>query len=84
MLKIEFVEDGSKNAIGKPAATILPTGTTLNDAKNIISSAFLDQNPSMREHTVVGIEWFGVSVDDKVLDGIRHAETVVAVMQENK
>lgn len=79
MLKIVFVEDGSNNVIGKPAAAFFPTGTPLNDAKNIISSA-----SSMQPCEVVRIEWQGVPLNDALLDGVRHGETVVAVMQKQR
>lgn len=81
-LKVIFVEDGSRKEIGGPGMAVILPGTLLNDAKNIISSAFAARNPSMQERAVIGIEWEGVSIiHDAELEGVQHRDTVVAVIQ---
>jgi hypothetical protein len=75
------VEDGSRKEIGGPGVVVVPLRTPLHDAKNIISSEFLEQNPSMQGY-VIGIEWEGVPLQRNVqFDRVQHRDTVVAVIQ---
>ncbi len=82
MFKVVFAELDSKNKIGDPGMAVVPPGTPLNDAKDIISSVFLERNPSMQGRAVIAIEWEGIVIQqDKELDGVSHRDTVVALIK---
>jgi hypothetical protein len=77
-----YVEDGSRKEICGPGMASVPLGTTLNNAKAIISGEFSEQNASRQGYSVIGIEWEGVPLQrDSQLDKVQHRDTVLVVMQ---
>lgn len=85
MFKIKFVQHDSRTAIGDPAMAVVPFGTTLLDAQNILTEIFEKLNPTTKGHKVAGIEWEGVQIQaDLMLEAVQHREQVVVLMKNVK
>ncbi len=71
MFKIKFVQNDLRHVISDPTVAVVPFGTTLHDAKSILTKVFEAQNPTTKEHQVVGIEWEEVLIkDDLTLEAV--------------
>lgn len=80
MFKAVFVKKDSRNEIGRSMA-LVPTGTTLHDAYDILRSVFSKANPSMQGQTIdcIEVEGFLIARDEE-LNTVPNRETVVVVI----
>ncbi len=61
---------------------VVPSGTTLHDAKNILMKVFKARNPTTKGHEVAAIEWEGILVkNDLELKALQHREQVVVLIK---